>query len=290
MTETITTFLIKGTPRGPRRITIGNKVCRLYIIPRTDLDIIKDFPELSTPGLYILVSDSETNKMAYIGETTSFAQRVQNHKYHKEFWDRALVFVDSSAKIAKSHVQYLEYVAIKDALAAKTYQLTENSQIPNEPPLTLEMRSDAEKFYEDVKFLADFEDCDIFVKYPSAPELPLFPAAETAPEPVENVFYCKSKKANAVGYFDPVGKRIVVKKDSIFSGDTVPSYRKPEERKEWLSVHTILSKGNCYLLTDDVVFSSVSAASSMILGIQSNGWQDWKTADGRTMASVFDHK
>lgn len=37
------------------------------------------------------------------------------------------------------------------------------------------------------------------------------------------------------------------------------------------------------IFTRDVLFSSYSAASSVVIGYSTNGWLEWKTEDGRTL-------
>ena len=91
-TETIRTLLIDGTTRGPQRLSIGNKVCQMFIIPKADLDATtKNFQELDTPCLYILIMGEDR---AYIGQSHSFKHRKDDHKKNKDF-EAAYVFVDT---------------------------------------------------------------------------------------------------------------------------------------------------------------------------------------------------
>jgi hypothetical protein len=42
-----------------------------------------------------------------------------------------------------------------------------------------------------------------------------------------------------------------------------------------------------YVFIKDYVFNSPSAASNIILGNSTNGWQRWKTKDGKTLEDVY---
>jgi hypothetical protein len=40
------------------------------------------------------------------------------------------------------------------------------------------------------------------------------------------------------------------------------------------------------MFKEDVLFSSPSGASAVVLGAPSNGWTDWKSADGKTLNEI----
>lgn len=270
-TETIRTLLIDGTTRGPQRLSIGNKVCQMFIIPKADLDATtKNFQELDTPCLYILIMGEDR---AYIGQSHSFKHRKDDHKKNKDF-EAAYVFVDSSHTMSNAHVQYLEYRAIDDAVKAGSFDLKENYHIPKEPHLTLEMKSDADKFYDDIKFLVDFVGCNIFYK--------------AQKKDSEITFICRAKGADAKGVYDVENKRFVVFKGSVIEPHTVKSFHNPARRSEWVKLHVSTQKGQL-VLKEDYPFNTPSAASEYVLGRPSNGWVDWKTDDGKTLAEVFEH-
>ena len=137
MGKTITTYLIDGDPQGPQYVLISNKICKMVVIPRANISIVNERPELQTPAFYILLGEDDTMKpKAYIGETESFKDRVKDHDYKKTFWQKALVFVSQSNTMTKADVQYLEYRAILEAKKAKHFSLGENKQTPKAPNLS----------------------------------------------------------------------------------------------------------------------------------------------------------
>ena len=93
---------------------------------------------------------------------------------------------------------------------------------------------------------------------------------------VKNIMvYCKSKDANASGIYN--GTNIIVKKGSVISKNTAPSFpeRYSEIRNELINNGSI----DNYRFTKDVELNP-SRASTIILGRSSNGNTDWKTEDG----------
>ena len=49
MGKTVTTYLINGDPKGTQYVFISNKICKMYVIPRSNLSILNERQELQTP-------------------------------------------------------------------------------------------------------------------------------------------------------------------------------------------------------------------------------------------------
>lgn len=271
-TETIRTLLIDGSTRGPQRLSLGNKVCQMFIIPKADVaTTIKSFQELLTPCLYILIMGEDR---AYIGHSHSFKERIENHLSKKDF-ETVYAFVDSSHTMSKDHIEYLEYRAIDEAMTAGSFVLPDNKKKPKQPHLSLETKSDADKFYDDVKFLVDFVGCNIFYK--------------TQKDESEVIFNCCGKGTDAHGMYDIENKRFVVFKGSIIEPKTVKSFHNPARRSEWMELHTTMQNGKL-VLKEDYPFNTPSQASEYVLGRPANGWTEWKTEDNKqTLADIYEH-
>lgn len=271
MGKTVTTYLIDGDPKGTQYVFISNKICKMYVIPRSDTKILSEKEELQKPAFYILLGeDRDTKPQAYIGETENFRERVKDHDYKKEFWQKALVFISKDQDLTKADVQFLEYKAIDLALKLNAFNLEYNKQIPKCPNLP-EYRKDAmEEFFEDVKFLSSFIGCSIF----EAPSIP----SKT------RIYYLKSRGCNATGYYDNGG--FTVMKGSILAGTTVPSFGWDEKRQKLLKEYaTPTSEGKFELVTSKL-FSSPSTAADFCAGSSNNGWLVWKDKDGNTLDTI----
>lgn len=116
MGKTVTTYLIDGDPKGTQYAFISNKICQMFVIPRSNLAYLNEQEKLHKPAFYILIGEDEATKpQAYIGETENFKERVKDHDSKKEFWYKALIFVSKDEDMTKADVQYLEHKAIAEA-------------------------------------------------------------------------------------------------------------------------------------------------------------------------------
>lgn len=98
---TIHTELIDGALEGARDIYLGVRLtCHLYVIPREEINLANSLPEIKNhPAFYILLGKpNDLKPKAYIGQTTDFANRKNDHKCNKDFWEVALVCVSDNGK------------------------------------------------------------------------------------------------------------------------------------------------------------------------------------------------
>jgi predicted GIY-YIG superfamily endonuclease len=270
MGKTITTYLIDGDPKGTQYVSISNKICQMYIIPRSNLAILNEREELQTPAFYILLGEDESTKpKAYIGETENFRERVKDHESKKTFWQKALIFIAKDAAMTKSDVQYLEHKAIKEAKTSNTFVLNENKQTPKAPNLPEYRKDDMDGFFEDVKFLTSFIGCNIF---------------DVVKPKEKHLFYIKVRGCDAKGFYDVGG--FTVLKGSIIAKLSVPSFTWKEKREKLIKEYAS-PDGDKFKMESDKTFSSPSTASMFVLGRPSNGWSDWKDKDGQTLDSVY---
>ena len=106
MGKTITTYLIDGDPKGTQYAFISNKICQMFVIPRSNLAYLNEQEKLHKPAFYILIGEDEVTKpQAYIGETENFKERVKDHDSKKAFWQKALVFVSKDEDMTKEILQ-----------------------------------------------------------------------------------------------------------------------------------------------------------------------------------------
>src|SRR5574344_2375447 len=103
MGKTLTTYLIESDPKGPQYVFISNSLCKMYVVPRSNLAVLNEREELQKPAFYILLGEDEfTKPKAYIGETENFKDRVKDHDSKKTFWNKALVFIAKDAAMTKA--------------------------------------------------------------------------------------------------------------------------------------------------------------------------------------------
>ena len=270
MGKTITTYLIDGDPKGTQYAFISNKICQMFVVPRSNLSYLNTQKKLQKPAFYILLGEDESTKpQAYIGETENFKERVKDHDSKKAFWQKALIFVSKDADMTKVDVQYLEHKAIAEAKKANAFVLSDNKQIPKAPNLPEHQQDSMDEFFEDVKFLASFIGCNIF---------------ELSQPKEEHIFYTKGRGCNAKGFYSSEG--FTVLKGSIVAPTMVPSFNWKEKRKKMLQDYTS-NENEILVLTSDKTFSSPSTAADFCIGSSNNGWLVWKDKNGNTLDSVY---
>ena len=270
MGKTVTTYLIDGDPKGTQYAFISNKICQMFVVPRSNLSYLNTQEKLQKPAFYILLGEDESTKpQAYIGETENFKERVKDHDSKKAFWQKALIFVSKDADMTKVDVQYIEYKAITEAKKANAFVLSDNKQIPKAPNLPEHQQDSMDEFFEDVKFLASFIGCNIF---------------DVSQPKEEHLFYTKGRGCNAKGFYSSEG--FTVLKGSIVAPTMVPSFNWKEKRKKMLQDYTS-NENEILVLTSDKTFSSPSTAADFCIGSSNNGWLVWKDKNGNTLDSVY---
>ena len=270
MGKTVTTYLVDGEPQGVKYAFISNKICQMFVVPRSKLSYLNTQERLQKPAFYILIGEDEATKpQAYIGETENFRERVKDHDNKKAFWQKALIFVSKDADMTKVDVQYLEHKAIAEAKKANTFVLNDNKQLPKAPNLPEYQQDSMDEFFADVKFLASFIGCNIF---------------ERAEPKAEHLFYTKGRGSNAKGFYSSDG--FTVLKGSVIAKELVPSFNWKEKRAKMLQEYTTIKDG-VLVMVSDKTFSSPSTAADFCIGNSNNGWLVWKDKDGNTLDSVY---
>lgn len=266
MGKTVTTYLIDGDPLGTQYLFISNKICQMFVVPRSNLSYLNEQEKLQKPAFYILIGENEeTKSQAYIGETENFKERVKDHDNKKGFWQKALIFVSKDEDITKADVQYLEHKAISEAKKANTFVLSENKQIPKAPNLPEHQRDAMDEFFEDIKFLVSFIGCNIF---------------DILQPKEEHLFYTKGRGCNARGYYNSSG--FTVLKGSILAKNCVTSFNWKEKREKLIKEYATFENDN-WVMNSDKTFSSPSTAADFCIGSSNNGWLVWKDMDNKTL-------
>ena len=283
----ILTHLIDGDPQGIRRVTMKNKTCEMYIIPRSlfsEAKVCKAI-DLKQPALYVLLENinsfADEKPKAYIGQAEDVGQRIEQHIGGKnDFFQTVLVFVSTDHSINKADVQYLEYKAINAAKEAGRFDMSSNSQSGTLPHLTPDQLDVIDEFREFVWLLTSFAGCRIFIK-------PISQVSAKKQDDNEQ-FHISWDNINAFALFGQ--DEMVLLKGSELRKTTVAS-AKPEKRRAMLNSMlkegVIEDKGDCYVLLTDMAYPSPSTCAWVCTGTRLNGWNYWKNEKGQTLDFVF---
>jgi hypothetical protein len=268
-------FLAEGTPDGLWVVEKSNWTGLALMAARSSYATLRTRPELSGPGVYVLVGPPEGSAKAgrvYIGETEELRGRLDSHQKNKDFWTKVIVFTAKDANLNKAHVRYLESRLIGLAVDANRYEI-ENGTGTGLSPLSEADRADMETFLADMLLI-----------YPVV-GLHAFERAEKVVAPSQRLFLA-GKATKAEGLDGPDG--FLVYTGALARKETVPSIHPygAAMRDELLSAGVFVDDGDNYRLTEDHLFGSPSTAAMVLLGRTANGRVEWKTAEGVTLKTL----
>lgn len=155
-------ILVPDNTLVSRIISCENQVTELFVIDRADKKFVSDYSsDLNKPALYILVNRDK--KQLYVGETDDSIKRLRNHEA-KDFWTEAIVFHSTTDTLSTTEVKWLEaktYEALKEL---GYYDLSEDKQVPQQPPLKRNQIYTLEPIFEEAKNYICAAGFDIFFK------------------------------------------------------------------------------------------------------------------------------
>lgn len=271
-------FIPSGDPEGLRIIERSNWSGKALVFPRAMLPEIKTRSEFELTGVYVLVGPREDaeGEMLYVGEGDPVLPRLESHFASKDFWNRAVFFVNSGTGLNKAQVQYLEARLIQLGHEAKRVPL-ENKNQPKRPTLHEADEVEMEVFLENLLQI-----------------LPLIGIAafERPRRPTSNArrrLYCRAKGVEAEGYESTDG--FVVLEGSEATSKTVASMEVRvsgyyEMRKKLIDSGVLEQAGDKLRFSQDYSFNSPSAAAAVILGRSANGRIEWADGHGRTLKAI----
>jgi hypothetical protein len=289
--KTIRIFLADGVPTGTLVAEVGNWTGKVIVVPRAQLGDLAKRPELKRPGVYLLAGpdpESPSRELVYVGESEDVLRRLKDeHVFDqsKDFWSRTAIVVSKDDNLTKVHVKYLESRLMELVLAAGRARL-HNGKASGLPALPEADRADVETFLEHIQLV-----------------LPILGFAFTQPKPVVGVgkaeaaavvsgegigtvvsegaspvFFMK-KRSGAQARAQLVNEGFVVFKGSLARKDGVPSWMFYKElRAELVEAGKLIDSfenPDLLMFTEDVVFSSPSAAAAVVIGGDASGLTEW---------------
>ena len=118
-------FLLHGTPDGPQIVEKSNWTGHAIRCSRAQYPALRERPELSRPGLYVLVAAAEgaDPPPIYVGEADVARSRLDEHARTKDFWTHLVLFTSKDGNLNKAHVKYLEARLVERARRARRAEL-----------------------------------------------------------------------------------------------------------------------------------------------------------------------
>jgi len=287
--KTIRIYLVDGVPNGILTAEIINWTGKFIVAPRARLGDLAKRDEATRTGVYFLSGadpENATRDRVYIGEADNVLKRLVSHDQDesKDFWTRAALVISKDENLTKAHGRYLESRLIDMAMRAGRASLA-NGTAPSCPVMPEPDVADMEFFLEQAQMILPILGFNVLQPKPEIREVPhgevaspLFVLAEVGVD---------AKAREIDGEF-------VVLKDSSARKQGVPSWTSYKSLREQLLHDAKIAEGDApdfLVFTEDVAFSSPSAAAAVVLGRNTNGRRVWKTADtGETYQQWYEKK
>ncbi|GIO97170.1 methionine sulfoxide reductase [Paenibacillus lautus] len=284
MGKKLTIFLVDGSETGPRTIEIGNWSGKAVYSQRSSLPKIIERQEFNRPGVYILKSmpnNDSYNERMYIGEAENLRKRLKQHLADSDRdFTEIVAFISKDEMLTKSHIKYLESRIITLAKEAKTAEI-DNTVQPELTTLPEADISDMEYFLDQIKLI--FPVVNFMFLVPST--LKQSENATVLEQPSNNsemVYTVNSKKVAAK--LIETEKGYVVLSGSQSSKTTSNSISEGwiKQRNKLIETGVLIDGGEFYIFKDNAIFSSISAATAVVLGRQAAGPVEWVDPAGRT--------
>ena len=272
--KAIELFLVNGTADSIITAELSNWNGMAIKIPRIEVASCKR-DDITGPGVYFLFcKEDDGDDSVYIGEAENIKERLVQHirdnqsGKEKYYWNSAVLF--TGRDLNKALIRYLEYRLVEIARASNRYKVLTKNTYKN-TVIKESQVSAMEEFIENIKILG----------YKVLEPLAAKPATGAAAEANEE-YILSTATASATGVVTSEG--FVVYKGAVINDNPVKSISAGalKLRNELISDGKV--KDN--VTTEDILFSSSSAAAVFVLGYSASGPATWKTKDGRTLKEI----
>ena len=276
--KSIELFLVNGTADSLIIAELSNWNGKAIKIPRIEVSSC-DRDDITQAGVYFLFcKEDDGSDSVYIGEAENVKDRLVQHlrdyqsEKEKYYWSTAVVFIGRD--LNKALIRYLENRFVEIARASKRYLVLTKNTYRN----TVMKESQVavmEEFVDNVKILINALGYKV---------LEPFAQVDSSTATVDDeLLFITSGSVNATG-------KVTAEGFVVFAGATV---------NEKMSVKSLSagmqkqrqklfdsSKVNELVTTEDILFSSSSAAADFILGYSVSGPRTWKTKDGKSLKEI----
>jgi hypothetical protein len=291
--RTIQIFLPSGDPRGIQVAALTTSIVQVIEVPRPLLSDFLQMPESRQVGVYYLIGDDEEKDQlaVYVGQTGFLGKRLGEHDLDpkREFWNRALVAISLTHSLTQTHVMYLEWCSIQQANAAQRYTV-ENGTVGTRPHTPAWLEADCQEIFDTIRTLVSTLGQQVFEPLVKKSDPALLVLADNAiistPSSKDvQIFRCSGPQgADAKGQYTEEG--MVVLKGSRARGEAVASLATARHRQRLIDAGDLVLDQGTYVFQKNVLFRSVSGASNVVLGRNSNGWVEWLDSAGDTLDTL----
>jgi len=262
--KNIKLFLLDGEVNGRWICELSNWTGKAYKIPRNLLKECAQRSELQGPGIYFLFGLQEDgDPIIYIGESENLYERLIYHLKLKDYWNECIALFSKDDYLNKAHIKYLEHSFYTLAKEAKRY-LVKNENVPTKSAISEAEEAELQEFIHNARIIIGT------LGHKS------FEPITICNDNSEKYYFERSKGQGGKGVGMVTSEGFVVFKGAYVKPEMLPSANK------W--VNDLRKKNSDKIIdsytTEDILFSSPSAASAFLCGGTSNGLIEWKNIEG----------
>ena len=291
--KTISIFLVDDDPSSRWICELSNWTGIGFKIPKTMLTDSKNFEYLNSPGIYFLVgrSEDDTRYATYIGEAEDvhyrLIQHLNNNKEWQE-WNECVAFCSKDSSLNKAKIKYLENSLYNLARTSGRCEV-KNGNEPTKSKLSMKEAAETEGYLDNLVVMFGAMGYKFLQKYtPVKPPKKMITQQDSTDDSSVNIdsdtviFKCTWPKigCDARGIIVPEG--LLVLKDSKIRHGTTESFKNKGYnvlREKLINEGIIVND----VFVKDYLFSSYSAAASVICGNSTNGWHAWINDNNQTI-------
>ncbi len=270
--KTVNLFLVDSKPDSLTLATLSNWNATAVKIPRIEVKKC-DREELQKPGIYFLICyDQNTGERSiYIGESDNVKKRldehIQNFNSEKEpfYWQSAICF--TCPTLNKTLIRYLENRSVEIAKSVKRYSMLTQQTYTN-TVISEQDKAAMEEFIDNMKILLGALGCEALE--------PLDIEAEDDQDD-DNHFYVSIGNVVAEGEATADGF-VVFKGATINEKTSTKSLGKGTVELRESLINSDKVENNT--TTENILFTSPSAAADFLMGYSVSGPATWKDKNG----------
>lgn len=267
---TMTVQLIGSEPNGIRICHVEGESLTTVVVPRELVSEAKKLPDIPKRGVYYLLDeDHGVIGRVYAGQTTQGLARLDAHKSRKEFWNKAVMFLDDESNMDRDVLDALEADAIGYVRTHGSYE-TDNLETP-QPYVSPYKEQAVRRLHKSILFRM------AVLGYGLDRTDAAVPAGHA-------LFHTRGNGIAAKGRYDErTGSFTVLAGSQIdLSRPVLKNIGATDARRNVFGEESGIAT-----LRDDMVFSSPSSAAVFVLGGSQNGWTEWVNEAGETLDTVY---
>lgn len=267
-------FLVNGTADSIETAELSNWSGKAIKIPRIEVQsCTRD--DICQAGVYFLFCNENDEDSVYIGEAENVKDRLVQHirdnaaDKEKFYWTKAVIFIGRD--LNKALIRYLENRLVEIARACNRYTVLTKNTYKNTVMKESQVAA-MEEFIDNIKIVIGTLGYNVLV-----------PVVEKTNGIAEAEYSFTTGAASAKGVITSEGF-VVLKGAKINEKVSEKSVSASTVRLR--EKHTSEGRVKDLETTEDILFSSSSAAADFVLGYSVSGPKIWKNKDGKTLKEV----